>query len=59
MSAPEGAPTHFKEDSTHHYLHKELLQLRQASHWARIALIPSIDKILFKKEQTGSGIDDC
>jgi hypothetical protein len=37
---------HFKEGDEYQYLHVELLQLWQGSHWARNALILSVSRIL-------------
>lgn len=42
MSAPDNI--HFKKDNEHQYLCVELLQLWQASHWARNALTLSVQK---------------
>jgi hypothetical protein len=52
-------PFHFKEDIEHLYLHTELLQLWLASHRARIALISSIDQMLYKNWANRCRVVNC
>ena len=51
MSAPGSILISLQEDDKHQYLHIELIQLWQASHWTRNALTLSVDKVLSEKDK--------